>query len=336
MKYGMMLLLSACVAAGGCMPDTSTRGCPTVVAPLETVVTTYNTNASAVNWLSAKVRMSITVQDPKGGLSYTWGGLLGGKNGKVLFEKNPRSPQGPHYFALVGQEASRQVFWVGVSPDEGLFYLWFNMGDRRGAWAGQNALAGAPGQAAMPLDPLGMVSLLNFTPLPWGAELPIASMRVEGPLVRNGQRQPPSYVLTYIDRQPGSGRPLGRREIYFEWTEPAAQDFRKPYKIMFFSPDGRRIMTATLRKYQIVPDSQTADGQPAVMPTEIELESIAWPGVPTVLKAMSIVLTEFHSVRDETSDGNPQEAAKFWDNLPFSRDRVQWIDSVELEQKGTP
>jgi len=116
-----------------------------------------------------------------------------------------------------------------------------------GAWAGETALAGAPGQAAMPIDPMGMISLLNFTPLPRGADLPLAVLTVEGPIVRNGKRQPPSYVLTYIDRQPVTGRPIGRREIYFEWTGPEREDFRKPYKIVFISPDGRRMMSAALK-----------------------------------------------------------------------------------------
>jgi len=184
-----------------------------------------------------------------------------------------------------------------------------------------------------------MISLLNVTPLPWGAELPLASMTVEGPVIRNGQRQPPSYVLTYIDRQPTTGRPLCRREIYFEWTDAARQDFRKPYKIMFISPEGRRMMTASLREYQDIPGTVTAAGRPAVMPTLIELEHMPWPGVPVVLTSMSIALTDIHAAPGEFS-GDPREAAKFRQNLPNSlQDRVHWIDALpseSLEQKGTP
>ena len=329
MKYSVLLLL-AVVCGGGCC-STSTRNCPEFVAPLETVVAEFNTNAAAVNWLSAEVRISMTVQDTSG-WSYTWGGLLGSKNGKVLFEKNPRSPQGPHYFAFVGKEAGREVFWLGVSPDEGLYYIWFQMGDRGGAWVGQTALSGSPGQTAMPIDPLGMVSLLNVTPLPQGDELPIAPMTVEGPIIRDGSRQPPSYVLSYVDRQPVTGKPICRREIYFEWTPPERQDFRKPYKIAFISPEGRRMMTAYLSQYAEIADSQTADGRPAVVPTRIELENTPWPGVQTVLKSMSITLLEVHSVRDEDNDGNPKVASKFRQNLPNVP--IHWIDGPL--QKGTP
>ncbi|MCL2701654.1 MAG: hypothetical protein FWE88_08170 [Phycisphaerae bacterium] len=337
MKNNAAILLLLAVVVGGCVTGTGTRGCPEFVAPLETIVAEYNANADAVSWLSAQARITMTVQDTSG-WSFTWGGPLGSSNGKVLFEKNPQSPQGPHYFVLVGRESGRELFRLGVNPDEELYYLWFQMGDRGGAWAGQNALAGSPGQVAMPIDPLGMVSLLNVTPLPWGADLPLAAMTVEGPIVRNGKRQPPSYVLTYVDRQPLTGRPLSRREVYFAWTDPAKQDFRQPYKIMFLGPEGRRIMTAYLSNYQEIADSKTADGRPAVMPTLIELEHMPWPGVPTVLKSMRISLSAFHSVRGD-EDGDPKEASRFWQNLPTGlQGNIHMMDSAAVPpgQKGTP
>jgi len=328
MKHNVMLLL-AVAACGGCV-DTSTRGCPTFVAPMEAVVAEFNANAAAVDWLVAKARITMTVQN-EGGWAYTWGGLLGSANGTVLFEKDPRSPLGPHYFAFVGKEASRPVFWLGVNPDEGLYYIWIQMGDKGGAWVGQTALSGAPGQAAMPIDPLGMISLLNVTELPFGDQLPLATLTVEGPLVRSGLRQPPSYVLTYIDRQPGTGRPLSRREVYFEWTEPERLDFRKPYKIVFRSPEGRRMMTARLRDYTDLPDVTAADGRPAVVPTRIELENTPWPGVPTVLRSMSITLLEIRTAPGE-GGGIPKEASELRRNLPDVQ--IHWID--ELSQKGAP
>ena len=78
----MLLLVTAWLAigVGGCAPNTSTRNCPTFVAPMGAVVSEYNVNAEAVSWLSARANISLTVQE--GVWSYTWGGLRGNPNGK--------------------------------------------------------------------------------------------------------------------------------------------------------------------------------------------------------------------------------------------------------------
>ena len=93
------------------------------------------------------------------------------------------------------------------------------------------------------------------------------------------------------------------------------------------------MMTAFLSQYAEIADSQTSDGRPAVVPTRIELEHTPWPGVPTVLKRMSIALSDIHSVPGEFG-GDPKGAAKFRQNLPDVP--IHWIDGLVPAQKGTP
>jgi hypothetical protein len=120
--------------------------------------------------------------------------------------------------------------------------------------------------------------------------------------------------------------------VYFEWAEPERLDFRKPYKIVFISPEGRRMMTARLSAYTEVADAPASDGRAAVVPTRIELEHTPWPGVQTVLKSMTITLLEIRTAPGELG-GDPRDASKFRENLPDLQ--IHWIDGPAA-QNGAP
>ena len=165
---------------------------------------------------------------------------------------------------LIGRTVgATELFRLGNSAQEGVYYLWYSFGDHRRALWGRDALAGAAG-ADMPIDPMQILSVLNITPLPADfAALPTAVLTFsDGP--------PWSYVLTVIDRQPVTGEILCRREVRCTW------DDRKqplPYRVDLFDAAGRRVMTAELGDYQPIraPD---AAGPPPRMPTDI---TMTWP-----------------------------------------------------------
>ena len=319
---GMLMLVTGAMLGGCALPPE----CPKEVAPMDKVISQYNANAKAVSWFAANAKISMTVKNEKGS-SFGWGGTgaLSGNNGKVFFARGGAGAFGPDYFALVGKEASRPFFWMGVSPGEQVYYVWYTTGKEGGAWVGQNSMAGSAGHVGMPIDPMGIVSLLNFTPLPGEEGPPAVMMTVEADRSRDGKpRQPCAYVLTYA-----------RREIYFHWTGPK-DDFSQPYRVVFLGPDGRRMMTASLDNYKPVPGATRADGKPAMMPTDITIVNVPWPGVKTVLERMEIKLTDFTATKDEDR-GDPMEAAKFQQNLPPTlSDRVHSIDQQQpTTQKGT-
>jgi hypothetical protein len=212
-------------------------------------------------------------------------------------------PLGPHNFVLLGREiAGVELFRVGSSVEQGIYYFWYHAGDRAGAWYGKHELAGAPGGKFLPLDPNQLLTLLGICELPGDfLTLPAVTLRMS--------KDPYAYILGWIDRQPVSGRIGLRREVWLNWEDGKSP---RPFRVDFYDVNGRAVMTARLGKYAPIPDSGGA-----VMPTDIEIEAIAWPGEERLnpLKRMHIVLS---NMTTDENKGEP-EACLFDPQVPVDK-----------------
>ncbi|MCJ7545005.1 MAG: hypothetical protein MUP47_10690 [Phycisphaerae bacterium] len=249
----------AALAAAGCNPAR-----PEHALTRRQLIDAHNANASAIPRLWARAKIALTLTDD-GGRTFSWGSTsrLAGANGLLLYACSPQ-PLGPHDFVLIGRAAgATELFRLGNSASEGVYYLWYHFGDHGRALWGRDALAGATG-AAMPIDPMQILAVLNITPLPADfAALPAAVLTLS-------DSSPWSYVLTVIDRQPLTGEIVCRREIRCAW------DDRKealPYRVDLFDGAGQRVMTAELRDYRPIRAADSPGAAPR-MPTDI---TIVWP-----------------------------------------------------------
>jgi len=260
--------LAAGALFAGCQP------CPDEVIDIDQIVAAHNANAAQIPRLWARAEMDVTVKPPDAP-EMTW---RSGSPTCLLLYWRGGNPDGPHDFVLVGREtAAVELFRMGSSTDQGLYYFWYRFGDRGGAWFGRLALAGAPGVSLLPFDPTELLGVLGITPLPANpGRLPAAV------LTMNDRPGECSYVVGVVDAQPVSGRVLVKREIILPWSndEPPL-----PKRVNLLDAAGRRVMTATLSDYRPIDtgeDQGDADDaarreQPPVMPTSID---IVWRDVP--------------------------------------------------------
>lgn len=269
--------LAGLLAGAGCVEP-----CPEDILPVTELLEQYNANARGVPRLWARVELSVTFADEYGGL--TWRSGL--PTGLLVLRKGP-APLGPHDFALIGREtASVELFRLGSSVAEGVYYFWHEFGKSKGAWFGRHAAAGAPGVKGLPVDPTQLLSVLAVCALPEAAgELPAVAL---------GMQNTPgdcAYVLTYIDRQPVTHRILLKREVYFRWSKAAPP---RPYKVNLLDTAGRRVMTAHLKDYRPIDVSDLDDppDEPPVMPTDVVMVCNPLPGVTTFVKRIHLVLSE--------------------------------------------
>lgn len=289
-----------CGLAAGCAEP-----CPKTALGLDQLVGRYNANASAIPKLYAQVRMSVQLADDKG-RTFLWGSTISiSPNGTLLLGKAD-NPLGPHNFLLMGREAGRTLFQMGSNVEQeyagvtGLYYLWYNVADRNGAWWGSLALAGAEG-VDIPLDPTQLAAVLGVIELPSDfTKLPTVALTLQADQDRSLCKPCQcAYVVTYIDRQPVSNRILFKREILFRWSdkEPA-----RPFQVNLISPQGRRIMTATLKDYRQIDTGE--EGPAPEMPTNIE---IVWPQTSN---RIHLVLSEMnaHQGRAEQAVFDPPTA----------------------------
>lgn len=310
MRWAFFLAAAACAA--GCAPR-----CPDAVATLDDVVARYNANAAGVPRLWARAKIQITMRDPASGLPVSWGSVspLAATNGVLLLAKSEKNPLGPHDFVLIGREtAAMELFRMGVSTAEKVYYLWYRFGSRSGAWWGRTALAGAPGIQGLPFDPSQLAAVLGICELPDDFTQPPT-------VALSMSTDPCAYVVTHIDRQPVTGRLLFKREVYFRWADEGP---RRPFLVRFLDAAGRRVMDAKLKDYKPV---ATGGGAETLMPTNIEL---TWPArhsrIRLVLSEMSATKTWHRS------------ACEFVDNLPGGIDhsRIVQVDRDVLTKKRTP
>ncbi|HAU39180.1 MAG TPA: hypothetical protein DCX07_15880 [Phycisphaerales bacterium] len=322
MRGATVAVLCAAALLAGC------EQCPTTLFPMEQVVAEYNANARAAPRLWARAKIEMTLAD-EAGRAVTLGSAspLASPNGLLLLAKDGARPLGPHNFALIGRELGQEVFRLGASAEEGVYYLWYRAGDKGGAWYGRNQFAGAPGVRGVSIDPNQLLAVLTLCELPPDSTaFPAVALTMS--------RDPCAYVLTYIERQSVTGKIVFRREIYIRWSD---RDRREPFLVKFFDNQGRRIMTAHLRDYRPIDtpapedDAEAARRQAAnldaVMPTDIEIVWEDWPGRTSPVRRLRMVLSEM-----TTADKWATESCRFRENLPPNL-RPVLIDE-DLDRKG--
>ncbi|MGA2266204.1 MAG: hypothetical protein ABSH10_07225 [Phycisphaerae bacterium] len=294
-------LASVLAAAGGCEPTA-----PRTALTRQELIAQHNANAREIPRLWARARIALTLTDSQG-RTVSWGSTsaMAGPNGLLLYARGPKA-LGPHDFVLIGRAAgATELFRLGNSAKEGAYYLWYGLGERRGAMWGRDELAGAPG-VDMPIDPMQILSVLNITALPDNfTTLPAVVMTLSD--------QPRAYVLTTIDRQPVSGEILCRKEIYCTWDDRQPP---RPYRVNLFDAAGRCVMTAELKDYKPIHAAASAGPAPQ-MPTDVE---ITWPE-----KRSRIHLVLSDMTTDDTWD---REQTLFRSHLPagLPPDQVTQVD----------
>ena len=261
----LALALAAVGLWSGC------RSCPATAVPLEALAAEYNANAAKVHRLWASARVRLTLRDEHG-RSFTWGSTspLAPYNAQLRLWKEPSGPPG---FVLVGRELT-ELFRVGIDAANGVYYVWYRLGDMGRAWFGRTELAGAPGVRGVPIDPLQLVEIFGVTALPVEpGRLPAAVMTL--------QRNPCAYVVRYLKPQPITGRLKIWREVYFHWDDRLP---RRPYHIRLFDASGRCRVLADVGDYRPIEWDGPA-GEAPVMPTEYH---IRWPAIEGVQPAAEL------------------------------------------------
>jgi len=306
MKTAERFLACGLLLAAGAWPAGCTEPLPKTRLPLAELIGQYNRNAARVPQLWARAKIELTLH----GIS------MGSVDSRaeasallVLFKTDERL--GPQDFVLVGREAGVELFRIGCSTTDEVYYCWYGFGDEPALYWGRNHLAGAPGMAALPIDPLQILAVLGICELPDDlTQLPAVALSM------NTQAGEYAYVVTYLARQPVSGRILFRREVHFNWDD---NRMPRPFRVHFFDGEGMRVLTAELSDYRpierVFAEDRRSDwavvaelAKPAPqMPTDIR---IRWPGTAAGIR---IVLSE---MRIDRAEGGTPEACLLWENLP--------------------
>lgn len=273
---------------------------PESFVPLPQLLAEYNANAAAVPRLWAMAKVQVTLADGKP-LPFTWGSTspLAAPNAVLLMGKGA-DPLGPKDFLLRGSQSGVELFRLGANAAQGVYYFWYRFGRRGAAWIGSSEFAGAPGVVGVPIDPHQLLAVLCVNELPDDlTQLPAVTMTL------NEKPGEYAYVVSYLDHQPITGRIMFRREVLFTWDDKLPP---RPFRINFFDGDGRRVMTARLKRYRPIEVPGISDEeQPPVMPTDIE---ITWPEKKS---RIHIVLSGM-TVREE-GKGIPAAASRFREHM---------------------
>ena len=294
--------------------------CPKTHVSMDQLVAEHNANALIVPriWARVKIRMKFVDES---GRSWRWGSLspLVSPNGKLLLSKTD-DPLGAQDFVLIGSETlGMDLFRLGSSASEGVYYLWVRLGQTGKAWWGRHEFAGAPGlDKTIPINPNQLLSVLTVCILPNDfTQLPTVLMRMSS--------NPCAYVLTYVDRQVLTGRIIARKDIYYTWDDTKP---RRPFLVKLFGSDGRELVVAQLKNYRQIKTDQDLF-TPPVMPTDIK---ITWTETGNQIR---LILSEM-----TTEDKWDTEACRFTDSqtgaLPpgISPADIVQVDKV-LETEGT-
>lgn len=252
-----MLLLA--IAFAGCYPV------PPEQVSMDQLVDGYNANAVNVPQLWSRAKIAVTIPRTIG--SFTWGNTssLAANNGYLVLFKNGAA--GPHDFVLIGKENIAEIFRLGSSTDEGVYYLWFKAGGHEGAWIGSLGDAATPQGSDLALNPAEFLSVLGIVELPKSV---LPTMKTDD----NPWRKDHYYKLT-------DALPTGKREMYFDWPKNVAAP-RPLNKVILYDKANHPIMTAKLSKYQTI-----ADANGARMPTEIVIDWHGAKGTTTLAMAIS-------------------------------------------------
>ncbi|MCK4276803.1 MAG: hypothetical protein KAX78_09835 [Phycisphaerae bacterium] len=273
-------LVCIAIAAAGCAPPY-----PETMVSRRQLVAEYNTNAAAVPRLWARAKMDVTVPT-EDGVAITFH-----PDGVILLGKDPKGGD-PADFVLRGTQSGLEVFRVGLSAAEGIYYFWYLAGDRGKAFWGRQGLSGAATVQLLPIDPNDLLAVLSICQLPDDfTTIPTVALSMQD---EPGEF---AYVLTYLDRQVDTGLLVFRREIYFRWDDAKP---RRPFLVKFFNAEGRRVLTGKLKKYKPIETGRAGASSP-VMPTDIEIN---WPARKSRIR---IRLSEMTTVER----GDPAAAARF-------------------------
>ena len=300
----LTLVLMAAAVLAGCGPHQ-----PKTTLTRAQLLERYNTNAAAVPRLWARAKIALTLTD-KDGRRLSWGSTspVVSPNGLLLMAKGDM-PLGPHDFVLIGRApAATELFRLGNSSRDGIYYLWYSLGDHSGAMWGHDELAGAPG-VDMPIDPMAVLGVLTVTDLPTNpTDLPT--------IVLTLNTKPYEYVLTYVDRRPVTGEILFHREIHCTWSDSKPP---RPFLVNLFDAEGHKVMAASLGNYKAIDVPDSSGGAGPVMPTDIQ---ITWPAKNSRLH---MVLSEM-----TTAEKWDRSQALFTPNMPRSipLDEVVQVDKA--------
>ncbi|MCK5113176.1 MAG: hypothetical protein KAR11_00240 [Phycisphaerae bacterium] len=256
LRTGLLLvLLLGSLMLIGCPP--SHPSLDTLVS-VDKIVAEHNRNAAKIPQLWA--RADITFREKPGGFPL-------GADGILMLNKTP-GVTGVHDFALIFKKSGEELGRVGISTRESAYYMWMKVDDNPSCVWGHLALAGAEGLENIRINPVQLLSVLTVCELP--------SVFSQVPFV--GQTislAPPAYVLTYVERQPVSGKLLFTRRIHCTWsvTQPP-----RPFKVELLDNRGVVVLTAKLSNYQPIATGNDSDNDPEirkllpVMPTDIRLK----------------------------------------------------------------
>lgn len=302
-------LLLAGFLAAGCTKPISPHPPLSTLQPADVVIADYNASVSRVPRLWA--RANISYKESSAALPMNAEGLL------VLQKSDDRNR--PADFFLKFSEAGEEMGRLGVSTADEAYYAWFQSGDRQTCRWGRLALAGARGVEDMPIDPTQLPAVLAICELPADPSVP--------PFV--AQRicfDPCAYVMTYIDRQPITGRFLFKRDVYLHWS---VDEPRRAFRVDLLDENGLAVLTAEMKNYQPVAMEDVEDAAVVEMPTDILMR---WHKSGGELRLKLSNMT--------TADRVDPEAYRFFARLPRSlRGQAKQVDahlSTDAATKGTP
>ena len=259
-KTAGLLLALVLLTAIGCGP-----GHPPVdtLVSQSTVIAEYNANAAKVPRLWARARVVLTSREKPSDVGISWGSTMDDPNGLMLLKKTAGTGQAD--FILQIKELGSRLGQLGTNNAAGVYYFWLSLGKRKICRWGLLKLAGAPKPRpmALPIDPTQLLTILSICQLPTNqTQLPFVGQRISF--------DPPAYVLTFVERQPGTGLCKFRREVYFRWSQTKP---RRPFMVKIFDDLGLAVMTATIKNYKpIVSEAGDSEKSPAMMPTDIKLK----------------------------------------------------------------
>ncbi len=288
------VVIVVCLVAGASLVGCQVQA-PQTRLSVNQLVSQHNMNARLVKNLWARARIQLTLR------GYP---PLPSTDGKLLLSKTG-DPAAAQNFVLIGYETlAMELFRVGSSAKEGVYYLWYSAGKEGKAWWGNHELSGAPDIHGLAIDPVQLLSVLSIMELPESfTELPAVVLSMShfpGEEVAPGQR--PAYVLTYLDHQPLSNRILSKREIYFTWSQMGPP---RPFLINLFDDTGERVMTARLTNYRPI-ESPHPNENRAFIPTDIR---ITW-----VQRGSKLHIT-LRQMSTDKVDWDV-DVCRFWDFLP--------------------
>ncbi len=309
-RIAMAALAVLVVTPAGCV-----QPLPTEELSLKELIQGHNTNANQVEQLWARVRMEIVIANPDGGLPMTWGSAspLATPNGILMLFKGPDAA-GLHDFVLIGREMGMDLFRIGVSREESVYYFWYKLGDNGAAYWGDCDHAGAPYAQQMAVNPLDLLAVLNVTAWPTDlTQLPAMALTMD--------TDPPdyAYVLNHIERQVGSRNILLNRRTHLRWSDSQPA---RPFHMEFIDGGGMTAMAADMGEYALPATfygsaNVTPDDPHVFVPTDIR---ITWPGNHSQIR---LRLSEI------TTDPKGEPAAcRFRDHLPagMPQERIVRVD----------